>query len=58
METSQILYRFSEIIIQKKPKRTKAKQPAEIELLLQIMRVRQVSWRWVWGPQNKLFPKA
>lgn len=42
METSQILHTFSEIITQKKLKRTKAKQPAEIQLLLQIMRVRQV----------------
>lgn len=34
METSQILHRFLEIITQKKLKRTKVKQPAEIQLFL------------------------
>lgn len=46
METSQILHRFSEIITQKELKRTEVKQPSEIQLLLQIMRTRQVSWSW------------
>lgn len=49
METSQILHKFSEIITQKKLKRTQVKQPAETQLLLQIMRAKQVSRRWGWG---------